>query len=155
MNKLQWQRKNFKQLNTRQLYEILKLRVNVFVVEQDCPYPDLDDKDTHPETIHLVAFSNETLIAYARLLPPGLSYPEPSIGRILVKKEMRKKGIGSLLTNRAIDELKNTWPKQDIKISAQEHLQGFYENLGFDKVSNPYLEDNIPHIAMVKSSHET
>lgn len=155
MNKLQWQRKNFKQLNTQQLYEILKLRVNVFVVEQDCPYPELDDKDTHPETIHLAAYDQGTLIAYARLLAPGTSYPESSIGRILVIKDHRRKGIGSLLVNKSTDEITKSWPKQDIKISAQEYLQGFYEDLGFKKVSKPYLEDNIPHIAMIKSSHET
>ncbi len=150
MNTVEWHSYKFRQLNTQQLYDILKLRVNVFVVEQHCPYPELDDKDTHPEAIHLLAYRKEYLIAYARLLPPGLRHTEASIGRIVVKETERRNGLGSHLVEKSISEVNMKWPETNIKISAQEYLQLFYENLGFKKVSETYLEDNIPHIAMIK-----
>jgi len=155
MNTVEWQSYSFKQLNTLQLYDILKLRVNVFVVEQHCPYPELDDNDTHPKTIHLLAYRTENLIAYARLLPPGSVHTEASIGRIVVQETERRKGLGSLLVKKSINEVNRQWQDMDIKISAQAYLQNFYEQLGFKKVSEVYLEDDIPHIAMVKEYHAT
>lgn len=151
MNELQWQTKQFQQLNTHQLYEILKLRVDVFVVEQNCPYPELDNKDIHSETRHLTAYHNSNLFAYARILPPGLSYPEISIGRFAVEGTMRRKGIGFILMKKCLEETDKIWPGNDIKISAQQYLQEFYEKFGFVKISDSYLEDSIPHIAMLKN----
>lgn len=151
MKDLQWQSKQFQQLNNYQLYEILKLRVDVFVVEQNCPYPELDNKDIHIETHHLTAHHNSNLIAYARILPPGLSYQEISIGRLAVEETTRRKGIGSMLMKKCLEETDKIWPGSSIKISAQEYLKEFYEKFGFVKISDSYLEDNIPHIAMLKN----
>lgn len=150
MKNIQWQSKQFQQLSNDQLYELLKLRVDVFVVEQDCPYPELDDKDTQFETRHVTAHCNSKLLAYARLLPPGTSYPEISIGRFAVEESSRHQRIGTKLMEKCLEEAVIIWPEQNIRISAQEYLKEFYENFGFKKVSENYLEDNIPHIAMLK-----
>ena len=150
---LQWKCSLFHQLDTQQLYELMKLRVDIFVVEQHCAYPELDNKDIHPDTRHLLAYASEaTLIAYARLLPPTLSYPEASIGRFAVHDSARRQGIGTELLTHSIKEVNHLWPNSDIRISAQDYLQDFYSNAGFNKVSDVYLEDGIPHIEMLKVS---
>ncbi len=154
MNDLQWRCNFFQQLDNNTLYEIIKLRVDIFVVEQKCPYPELDGKDRHHETLHLSAHDDEKLIAYARLLPPGLSYPETSIGRFAVGSSSRQQGIGSLLMTNCLNEANKAWPEHNIKISAQEYLQEFYEKFGFIKVSDRYFEDDIPHIAMLKDKNK-
>lgn len=154
MKELQWQCAYFQQLDNNTLYEIIKLRVDIFVVEQKCPYPELDEKDRHNETLHLSGYDNEKLIAYARLLPPGLSYPETSIGRFAVDSSSRQQGIGSMLITKCLDETNKAWPEHNIKISAQEYLQEFYEKFGFIKTSDRYLEDDIPHIAMLKDKNK-
>jgi len=154
MKDLQWRCNIFQHLDNNTLYEIIKLRVDIFVVEQKCPYPELDEKDRHNETLHLSAHDDEKLIAYARLLPPGLSYSETSIGRFAVASSLRQQGIGSLLMTKCLDETNKTWPEHNIKISAQEYLQDFYERFGFIKVSDSYLEDDIPHIAMLKDKNK-
>jgi len=153
MKDLQWQSKQFQQLNSHQLYEILKLRVDIFVVEQNCPYPELDNKDIHIATRHLAAYCDSKLIAYARLLPPGLNYPEISIGRFAVEETTRRKGVGSMLMKKCLEEIDKIWPDNNIKINAQEYLKEFYEKFGFVKISDSYLEDNIPHIAMLKNNN--
>ncbi|MFK7815730.1 MAG: GNAT family N-acetyltransferase [Gammaproteobacteria bacterium] len=150
MKTLQWQSKRFRQLNNTELYELLKFRVDIFVVEQNCPYPELDDKDTHIETHHITAHYKSKLIAYARLLSPGIRYPEVNIGRLAVGKSLRHQRIGTLLMEKCLQEAVIIWPGLSIKISAQEHLKEFYENFGFKKISAMYLEDNIPHITMLK-----
>jgi len=150
MENLQWTCIQFQQLNNHQLYELLKLRVDVFVVEQNCPYPELDDKDEHPETRHLCVHHNSKLLAYARLVAPGIRYTEASIGRFVVELSARKQGIGSSLLLKCLEEIHQTWPEHNIRISAQEYLQEFYEKFGFVKVTDRYLEDDIPHIAMLK-----
>ena len=147
---LHWKCFQFKQLHNHQLYELIKFRIGIFVVEQQCPYPELDDKDNHSDTRHLLAYSNSSLIAYARLLPPGLSYPEASIGRFAVIDTARRQGIGTDLLNNCINEINRIWPNSNIRISAQDYLQCFYESAGFKKVSDVYLEDDIPHIEMLK-----
>ncbi|QMU61088.1 MAG: GNAT family N-acetyltransferase [Gammaproteobacteria bacterium] len=154
MKDLQWRCNVFQQLDKNTLYEIIKLRIDIFVVEQKCPYPELDEKDRHDGTLHLSAHDNEKLIAYARLLPPGLSYAETSIGRFAVESSSRQQGIGSLLIKKCLDETNKAWPKHNIKISAQEYLQEFYEKFGFIKVSSSYLEDYIPHIEMLKDKNK-
>ena len=150
MKNIQWKCDLFQQLNNHQLYEILKLRVDIFVVEQKCPYPELDDKDRHIETRHLTAYHNSKLLAYARLLPPGSNYPEVSIGRLAVDSSVRRQGIGTLLMDKSLKEIDKIWPDHNIAIAAQEYLKEFYEKFGFAKTSDCYLEDGIPHIDMRK-----
>ena len=151
MNNLQWETKTFHQLSTDQLFDFLKLRMDVFVVEQQCAYRELDDHDRHEETRHLSGHNESSqLIAYARLLPPGLRFPEVNLGRFVVKAELRKKGIGHQLLQTALKEISGYWPKISIRISAQDYLQTFYEQYGFIRISDVYLEDGIPHVEMVK-----
>ena len=149
---MKWQSFKFRQLTTDQLYELIKFRVDIFVVEQKCPYPELDNKDRHAETRHLADYGNSgVLIAYARILPPEVSYPDASIGRFAVTEPMRHQGIGSKLLERSLQEIEQHWPDTDVRISAQEHLGEFYEKFNFEKVSEVYLEDDIPHIEMLKT----
>lgn len=148
-NLVQWQKLTFNQLNANTLYGILKLRVDVFVVEQACAYPELDDKDRHPETLHLIGLSPDgELLAYARILPPGLSYPEASIGRVVVSPAGRGKGLAMPLMQHAIESALTTWPDAGIQIGAQDYLKNFYQKLGFNACSEMYLEDGIPHLDM-------
>ena len=148
-----WEVKTFQQLTVDELFDGLKLRVDVFVVEQQCAYPDLDEYDRHPETRHLSG-RNEVgqLIAYARLLPTGLRYPEVNVGRFVVKADSRKQGIGHQLLQTALQEVSRCWPKTSMKISAQDYLQAFYAQYGFIRVSEVFLEDGIPHVEMRKES---
>ncbi len=150
---VQWKTNTFSQLAIEQLFDLLKLRVDVFVVEQQCAYAELDDFDRHAETRHLSGRNKAgELIAYTRLLPPGLRYPEVNFGRFVVKVDFRRQGIGQQLLLTALQEISQCWPKMPIKISAQTYLQVFYEQYGFSRVSDGYLEDGIPHVAMVKES---
>lgn len=144
---IHWQIKSFEQLNNLHLYKILQLRINVFMLEQNCLYPECDDKDIY--SYHIFGIDENEVIAYARLIPPAISYPEASIGRVIVAESHRGKKIGELLMQRAIDSLDNDYPSTNIRISAQTHLQGFYQKLGFHSIGEPYLEDNIPHIEML------
>ena len=140
--------KAFDELSLNELYEILKLRSEVFVVEQQCIYQDIDDFDQ--QSFHLFASIENQLVAYIRVLPDGLKYDcYSAIGRVLVKNEFRKNGYGIILMNEAIDFCKQNF-SFPIKISAQAYLEKFYQSLGFKIVSEPYLEDNIPHISMVR-----
>ena len=153
MNAIQWDIKTFQELVLSQLYELLKLRVDVFVVEQRCAYPELDEYDRHEETRHLMGRDESSdLVAYARLLPPGLRYSEVNLGRVVVKSESRRQGIGHKLLQIAVQEISCCWPRSPIKISAQDYLQAFYEQYGFTRESEVYLEDGIPHIEMMRKS---
>ncbi|MDH3772490.1 MAG: GNAT family N-acetyltransferase [Nitrospirota bacterium] len=147
----QWEVKTFQQLTVDELFDVLQLRVDVFVVEQQCAYRELDEYDRHVETRHLSG-RNEggQLIAYARLLPTGLRYPEVNVGRFVVKADSRKQGIGHQLLQTALQEVSRCWPKTSMKISAQDYLQAFYAQYGFIRVSEVYLEDGIPHVEMRK-----
>lgn len=139
--------KSFSELNLYELYEILALRQKVFVVEQDCPYMDADNKDYKAK--HLLGFVDNELKAYARLLPAGIQYPnEVSIGRVLTDVSCRKMGIGKALMEKAIEECQNYWQGKKITISAQAYLEDFYNKLGFVSSDNHYLEDGIPHMEM-------
>ena len=146
-----WSVMAFSELSTHQLYDIMKLRVDVFVVEQNCPYGELDNKDTLEGAYHLLGKNEETneLVAYSRLLPTGVSYDEVSIVRVTTRLTARKNGLGHELIKQAISACQSRWPKQSIKIGAQEHLSGFYQKHGFKTVSESYLEDGIPHIHML------
>jgi ElaA protein len=151
MSKLEWEVKVFQKLSVDQLFEILQLRVDVFVVEQQCAYPELDDYDRHEETRHVFAHDEGSrLIAYVRILPPGLRHPEVCIGRFVVRLEARGKGIGHQLLRNALDVIHECWSGCAIRISAQEYLQGFYVQYRFTRVSDVYLEDGIPHVEMVR-----
>ncbi|ENM3878332.1 TPA: GNAT family N-acetyltransferase [Vibrio cholerae] len=145
---INWQCISFCQLTTQQLYELLKLRVDVFVVEQTCPYPELDNKDTLNEVHHLLGYQDGELVACARLLPAGVSYPSVSLGRVATKASARGNGLGHQLLQTALEQCQNLWPQQSIEIGAQEHLREFYARYGFVATSETYLEDGIPHIDM-------
>ena len=153
MSKIELKIKKFQQFSVDELFDVLKLRVGVFVVEQQCAYRELDEYDRHPETRHLSG-RNEggQLIAYARLLPPGLRYPEVNLGRFAVKAVFRKQGVGQKLLQAALKEISGCWPKTSTRISAQDYLQAFYERYGFLRESEVYLEDGIPHVEMVKEA---
>lgn len=142
-----WSIKEFQELSATELYKILQLRIDVFMLEQDCLYPECDDKDF--KSTHIFAQSDKQMIAYARLVQPAISYSESSIGRVVVHKDFRKFGLGKELMVHSIAHLVKIYPNDGIRISAQAHLQKFYEELGFSKVSDVYLEDNIPHIEML------
>ncbi|MCW8348775.1 GNAT family N-acetyltransferase [Vibrio sp. ZSDZ65] len=145
---LTWKTKTFNELSTLELYQLLKLRVDVFVVEQTCPYPELDDKD-HQEGVHqLLGYDEDELVACARLLPQGASYHNVSIGRVATKESHRGNGLGHILIDHAIQECHRLWPDENIMIGAQYHLQAYYGKHGFFACSEQYLEDDIPHIDM-------
>ncbi|MBK9328260.1 MAG: GNAT family N-acetyltransferase [Sphingobacteriales bacterium] len=142
--------KYFNDLTPSELYDLLQLREEVFQIEQNCIYRDIDDKDR--KCWHLLLYMESGLAAYARLVPEGISYNGyTSIGRVASKTVWRKEGFGKQLMKEAIEKLVQLFPDKDIKISAQAYLQEFYEGFGFVRVSEPYMEDDIPHIAMVKS----
>lgn len=151
MLNIKWDVKLFNELSGRLLFDVLQLRVDVFVVEQQCAYHELDEYDRHAEARHLFGqdFSNQ-LIAYARILPPGLRYPEVGLGRFVVKKKVRGQGVGHQLLRVALEKIQSSWPDCAIKISAQDYLQKFYEQYGFVRVSDRYLEDGIPHVEMIR-----
>ncbi|EGU61446.1 ElaA protein [Vibrio nigripulchritudo ATCC 27043] len=146
-----WQLLSFDKLSNIQLYQMLKLRVDVFVVEQDCPYPELDDKDHLDGVYHLLGYEGEELVACARLLARGISYPETtSIGRVVTKESARGHGLGHELMEQAVTHLEMQWGKVAIKISAQQHLSDYYNRHGFVQCTEMYLEDGIPHIGMIR-----
>jgi ElaA protein len=138
----------FTDLSTTQLYEILHLRSEVFVVEQTCAYQDLDRKDTQTGVQHLMMSDNKQLLGYARLLPSGISYDTSSIGRIIISPAIRGKGLGRLLIKEAMERTFALWPKVEITIGAQSHLSKMYQSFGFREISEHYLEDDIMHVDM-------
>lgn len=135
--------KLFSELSTTELYQLLKLRSEIFVVEQNCAYLDMDDKDF--VCTHILGYYNDTLVAYTRLVPPTVSYTEPAIGRVITHFDYRKFGFGKQIMNFSIQAIKNLYPNKDIMIGAQSYLLKFYSELGFVKEDDDYLEDNIPH----------
>lgn len=143
-----WKTVAFNELTLEELYQIMVVRQEVFVVEQDCPYLDADDRDQ--ECYHVLGYENDNLVAYSRLVPKGISYESSvSIGRILTTEKGRGKGIGKTLVQFSIDETKRLFNTNKITISAQCYLIKFYESFGFQVVGEEYLEDDIPHIKMV------
>jgi ElaA protein len=149
-NSLTWSLVSWNELDKLDLYYALQLRAEVFVLEQTCPYQDVDGKDQ--KSHHLFAKdATGRMVAYARLVAPGVSYDEMSIGRVVTHSSVRRTGVGVTLMEKAIEGLHLIHGEKLIRISAQEYLQKFYENLGFTKVSEAYLEDDIPHIEMTLS----
>lgn len=146
---MKWICKTFDELTTHELYELLKLRAEVFVVEQECAYQDLDDKDK--ASLHMCGFLNDTLVAYTRIVPKGVSYPDaPSIGRVVTKKNVRMTGVGIALMNRTLSEMKVRGMSNLIHISAQCYLEAFYRKFRFEPQGENYLEDGIPHVKMTR-----
>ncbi|WP_298492691.1 GNAT family N-acetyltransferase [uncultured Algibacter sp.] len=141
--------KSFKELTKNELYNILQLRSEVFVVEQDCVYQDLDGKDE--KSLHVIGFKNKKVVAYTRIFKPGDYFELASIGRVVVAKNERHHKYGFDIMNASIEAIKKYFKETSIKISAQVYLKNFYNNLGFKSLGNEYLEDNIPHIAMIKN----
>ncbi len=138
--------KDFKDLTTEELYDLLQLRSEVFVVEQDCVYQDLDGKDDI--ALHVLGFKDENLVAYSRIFKPGDYFKEASIGRVVVKKNERQHQYGYDIMKAAIESIKTHFNTSEIVISAQCYLNKFYTNLGFKAFGTEYLEDGIPHIKM-------
>jgi len=140
--------KSFGELSTKQLYGILQLRSEVFVVEQDCVYQDIDGKDER--ALHIMAWEEGNLVAYARCFRAGDYFDEASIGRVLVRENYRKMGYGHEITKASIEAIKTNYKADKIKISAQVYLVIFYESHGFKTFGDRYMEDGIPHIGMIR-----
>jgi len=143
-----WTLKKFETLTPYELYAILRLRTEVFVVEQNCVFQDMDNKDQ--PAYHLMGWKNEILIAYTRLIPSNLSYKEPSIGRVVTSASARGGGIGRKLMEKSIEEMIRLYGKTPIKLGAQLYLKKFYESLGFIQSGDIYKEDGIDHIEMIR-----
>ncbi len=147
---MKWILRSFQELTPKELYDILSLRNNVFVVEQNCVYQDTDHKDER--SFHLWCQSTDSaVVAYCRLLPPGVSYREASVGRVVVHPDFRGNGLGRQLMQEAILQCSSLFHTHSIVISAQFHLARFYQSLGFREQGAVYLEDGIEHIEMHRS----
>lgn len=144
---LNWTFKFFNELTTAELYLIMQLRNEVFVVEQNCVYQDVDGKDL--KSWHLCGWKESELVAYARIIPQGISYKEASIGRVATKQAYRAVGIGKTLMQKGIQHCFTQFNCTEIKIGAQVYLTAFYKSLGFLPCSEQYMEDGIPHLEML------
>ena len=142
--------KPFYDLSVKEYHDIVRLRSEIFVVEQDCVYQDIDGKDTN--ALHVIGRKNGELIAYTRIFKSGEYFEEASIGRVAVKKSERKYGYGKDLVRASIDAIENYFNESIIKVSAQLYLERFYHFFGFNQVGEGYLEDGIPHIAMIRNA---
>ena len=145
---LEWKIKRFEALSTKELYALLQLRAEVFIVEQNCVYRDIDGKDE--KALHLIGEDDGEIVAYARLFKPHDYFEQASIGRVVVKEHSRSKKLGHILMREAIQVIKTHFDQRKITISAQLYLKKFYESHGFIQTSEMYLEDDIPHIEMKK-----
>ena len=139
--------KTFYKLEREELYQILRLRSEVFVVEQDCIYQDLDNKDQ--KAIHIFLKENENIIAYTRVFKKGDYYKNPSIGRVVVSKKQRGKKLGKKIMKSSIDYIKKNELGEKIELSAQKYLDKFYKDLDFYTIGKEYMEDGIPHQRML------
>ena len=148
---IRWELKKFDALSAGELYAIFHLRMEVFVVEQRCPYQDADGKDL--KGCHLMGYNEENkLVAYARLLPQHVSYEEVSIGRVVTSPAVRGTGAGKQLMRKALEEILALFGNVPVRIGAQQYLQEFYEGFGFVTEGEMYMEDGIPHIIMLKGA---
>lgn len=143
----QWVCKKFDELTLQELYAILQLRIEVFIVEQNCPFQDADNKDM--DCYHFMCWNHPVLSAYARLVPAGVAFNEISIGRVVTSPKARQKGLGKELLQKSVSNCYQTFGKQPIRIGAQLYLKKFYESIGFQQDGAVYLEDGIKHIEMI------
>jgi ElaA protein len=144
----EWVCKHHTDLAIEQLYEILRLRTEVFVVEQQCPYQEVDGQDLQGDTCHLMAWQDDRLIAYLRLLDPDTQGGDVVIGRVVIAASARGTGLGHEMLAEALEQAERNWPAVPIFLSAQAHLQGYYARYGFVAFGEEYVEDGIPHIGM-------
>ncbi|MBR9915151.1 MAG: GNAT family N-acetyltransferase [Algicola sp.] len=140
--------KSFGELTTHELYHLLQLRSEVFVVEQDCVYQDMDGKDQN--ALHILGYKEANLVAYTRVFSPGDYFENASIGRVVVRENERHHQYGNAIMKASIKAIRDAYGDGHIKISAQTYLKTFYNNLNFFEVGEPYLEDGIPHIGMIR-----
>lgn len=145
--KMKWNQKTFSELTKEELYRILMVRVAVFVVEQDCPYPEIDGRDE--ECLHIWLENDNHILAYCRIVPPGEESMYHSIGRVLVTQGNRGEGYAKDVMERAIHILKEDYKVDHIWLHGQEYLRKFYGSFGFEEVTDVYLEDGIPHVDML------
>lgn len=146
MSNIIWKIKTFEEFTVPELYNVLKARINVFVVEQNCPYPDLDDYDQ--KAVHIWAEQDGEVLANCRIFDKGIKYPEASIGRVLTTEKARGKNLGKQLIAYAIETIEARFRTDQIRISAQDYLLKFYGEFGFEDTGKKYLEDDIPHTEM-------
>ena len=146
---ISWRLARFDELSPREIHDIFQVRIEVFVVEQKCVFQDLDGVD--PDCWHLTGFEGQ-LVAYCRLVPPGTKFAEPSIGRVLTTGSARRSGAGRELMRRAVDHASRLWPGRALRIGAQKYLEHFYAEFGFVTASEPYDEDGIPHVEMLRAA---
>ena len=147
---IEWQWCRLDDLSAQQLYAVFATRAEIFVIEQNCIYLDLDGRDVG--AMHLIAWAGTEVAAYARILDPGTAFAEPSIGRVLPAKAFRGSGRGRELFAKSVAHAAALYPGQNIRIGAQSHLERFYASFGFVKASEEYIEDGIPHIEMLRAS---
>jgi ElaA protein len=146
---IQWILKPFNELKVNELYDIMRLRQEVFIVEQTCPYLDADGKDI--KCYHLLGINDNNLTAYSRIVPPGVSYKEVSIGRVVSAFKYRRHAYGKELMRQSIIAIERLYGNVPIRIGAQQYLKRFYEDFGFVQQGESYMEDGIPHIIMLRS----
>lgn len=149
MEQLQIEVKTFDQLHIEELYDLLQLRSEVFVVEQDCVYQDIDGKDR--EALHILGKKAGKIVAYTRCFKPGYYFEEAAIGRVVVKDSDRRFGYGHEIMKASEKAIRQQFKAENIRLSAQQYLTRFYESHGYQQEGEGYLEDGIPHISMVKS----
>lgn len=148
---LDWICKHHTDLGKQQLHAILQLRTEVFVVEQRCAYQEVDGQDLAGDTCHLMAWQDDQLVAYLRLLDPQSQGGDVVIGRVVIAASARGQGLGDQLLRRGLEFASRCWPQTPVYLSAQAHLQAFYARHGFEVASEAYVEDGIPHIGMRKA----
>lgn len=148
MSSIIWKIKTFDEFTVPELYAVLKARIDVFVIEQNCPYPDLDNYDQ--KAIHIWAEEDGEILAYCRVFDKGIKYGETSLGRVLTTEKARGKNLGRQLIKYAVETIENRFHTKEIKISAQDYLLKFYSEFGFTDTAKKYLEDDIPHTEMIR-----
>ncbi len=148
---IDWVCKHHSDLGIQQLYAILQLREEVFVIEQNCIYQDIDGQDLEGDTCHLMAWDEDRLVAYLRLLDPELQGGDVVVGRVIIAPQARGTGLGHTLMEQAMAQIEKRWPDMPVYLSAQAHLQGYYGRYGFEVSGEEYVEDGIPHIGMRRS----
>lgn len=145
---MKWICKPYDELTLNEFHDIIALRIDVFVIEQNCPYQDVDGKDK--KSYHLFGVDDDgEVVAYSRILPAGVSYKEVAIGRVVTSQKIRGTGIGYELMNKSMEQVSMLFGEVPVRLSAQQHLKKYYESFGFEQVSEMYLEDGIPHVEML------